>query len=352
MFFTIIIPAYNCQNTIEKLLYSIRDQKMKNEIKVIVVDDSDQNHPDLYKYIEPYEKYFPINYYKRENEPYAIHCPGNTRHSGLKKALEEDTEYIMFIDCDDKFKPNTLKTIKNIIINANYPYIVSSRFEVHDMQDKILWIQEQSLGWLHGKCFKKSFLKEHNIQFKIDMETHEDTYFLCEMTYYLLQNTIPNKEIGFDDFQFYIWYLRNDSLSHSEINQIGMNIYLQKHFNDYLSAVLDTFLQNIKRDNITDKKLLEKYYKRCVRNIVMTYHYYQGFVANCSPEYLEQNYSNIVKRIKEFKDFFHTTKEEIIKTVEEKCIDPFIRMRKESYQITKYYVEKESFREFINKMQL
>ena len=44
MFFTIIIPAYKCLNTIDRLLNSIKQQDT-NDLKVLIIDDSsDKNH--------------------------------------------------------------------------------------------------------------------------------------------------------------------------------------------------------------------------------------------------------------------------------------------------------------------
>lgn len=41
----------------------------------------------------------------------------------------------MFMDCDDKLKPKTLKTIKQILIKADYPYVMGSSFEVYNEQN-------------------------------------------------------------------------------------------------------------------------------------------------------------------------------------------------------------------------
>ena len=54
MFFTLIIPAYNCEKTINRLLDSVVEQH-ESDLKVIVIDDSD--HDGLYKnYIKNYNQ--------------------------------------------------------------------------------------------------------------------------------------------------------------------------------------------------------------------------------------------------------------------------------------------------------
>ena len=65
VFFTVIVPAWNCEKTINRLLDNIRQQDM-SDFKVIICDDSD--HEGLYEYVKSYEEHFQINYYLRESE--------------------------------------------------------------------------------------------------------------------------------------------------------------------------------------------------------------------------------------------------------------------------------------------
>ena len=105
MFFTLIIPAYNCQETIDRLLISVVNQHY-DDLKVIVVDDSDKDRL-CQNYINKYKDKLNIEYYIRRDDLYTCHCPGNTRHDGLRRAFQEDTEYIFFADCDDEFFPDS-----------------------------------------------------------------------------------------------------------------------------------------------------------------------------------------------------------------------------------------------------
>lgn len=43
-FFSVIIPCYNSRKTIGRLLKSIVDQNMSNEIQVILADDHSTEH--------------------------------------------------------------------------------------------------------------------------------------------------------------------------------------------------------------------------------------------------------------------------------------------------------------------
>ena len=272
MFFTIIVPAYNCEGTIERLLNSVKEQEM-NDLKVIVVDDSQGNdHENLYDHVRPYEEFFPIEYYKREEEPYTIHCPGNTRHSGLKRALKEDTTYIMFIDHDDQFIPGTFHVLKHMLTKANCPDIVGSRFDVYNADGSFAYKEHNSLGWLHGKLYKKDFLLKHNIQFKVDMAAHEDTYFNCLITFYEMIDKITPSH--FDGLSFYIWYRQPTSVTHNGFDAKN-NIFIQNHYEDYMYSCVGVFIDNYKQNSINDPEMQRQFTLRVAHSLYMAYCYFQ-----------------------------------------------------------------------------
>lgn len=341
MFFTIVIPAYNCQNTINRLLNSIKDQDM-NDFKVIVCDDSDEQHQGLYELIQPYEQFFAIDYYQREEEPYTIHCPGNTRHSGLNRALMEDTCYIIFIDCDDQFIPNTFQTIKNSLINVDLPDVVGSNFDVYD-DDVFAYQDKDNLGWLHGKLFKKDFIIRQNVQFKIDMATHEDTYFNCLVSY--CQNLEHTEPAHFDDFVFYIWYRRPDSTSHKDYNESKDGMYIQDHFADYCSSCIGVFLENYK-PNLMDAKIYRDLQLRISSSVYMAYCYFQGFYNSDDREKLGECHKIIRDYVWLCHRILGITPEDII-NVAYSNQEMFTKHRESSYIGVGYYLEHESFQDFI-----
>lgn len=119
MRFSIVIPNYNSEKTIIKLLDSIRTQTYK-DYEVIIVDDmSSDNSP---KMIEDYIKnknlggqFYQVNLAsKRYN--------GGTRNEGVEYAIGE---YILFADCDDWFYRNDcLEQISKIIDENNKPDLI------------------------------------------------------------------------------------------------------------------------------------------------------------------------------------------------------------------------------------
>lgn len=345
-FFTIVIPAYNCQKTINRLLDSIENQDIK-DYKVIITDDSDDEHPNLYNYIEPYCDKFEIYYYKREAQPYTMHCPGNTRHSGLQKALQENTEYILFIDCDDRFEENTFGTLKKLIEEAGNPPVYGSWFKTFDMEENFLHYTENNLGWLHGKCFKKEFLKQYNLQFKINMYSHEDTYFNCLVNACLIVNNLQD-ECASQDFTFYRWYERIDSCSHDEYVKTG-TLFLEKHYDDYCTACLDSVLDYTEANaSVLTPVQVNQLFIRCCHNFSLAYLYFQGFLTSGNSYiYGKANYESYKKRLAKLLKMFDATKEDVIKIV---YADPnfYDVNRTASFSAVGKYVEQESFKDFIN----
>lgn len=335
MFFTIIIPAYKCLNTIDRLLNSIKQQDT-NDLKVLIIDDSsDKNHfQSLQKYTQNYSKYFQIECFERENDIYTIHCPGNTRHAGLKLALQEDTEYILFIDCDDELKFNTLGKLKQTIKKFKNPLYVSTAFEQYDddNNERFLGIESGIPGWLHGKCFNKQFLIQYDIQFKIDMETHQDIYF----TFLAQYNLEDKRDLKIDleeKLIFYKWHIHRDSASHEKLLYKDNKTFFNKYFNNHLISIIDTIF----KIKITNKTMFQSLYIQCSSNLIKMFLYYQAIGDT------PKNYKLLKIRFQNYFKFFNTTKEQFIK---------FVYNNPQLYNTNRNRVFKEFQSEFVEQISL
>lgn len=112
--FSVVIPNYNSEKWIVRLMDSIVNQTYKN-YEVIIVDDisKDCSLSLIENYLDDNIHLY-INSRKRFN--------GGTRNAGVEKAKGK---YILFIDCDDYFYSNTaFETIAKIIENENYPDLI------------------------------------------------------------------------------------------------------------------------------------------------------------------------------------------------------------------------------------
>lgn len=100
-----------------------------------------------------------------------------TRNRGLD---ESDADYVMFCDSDDMFiNALALKIIsveaakgKNII----NPVFLEESWD--ESKGEMAYITHKSdATFMHGKCYKRSLLVEHDIRFPDGLNLHEDGYF-------------------------------------------------------------------------------------------------------------------------------------------------------------------------------
>lgn len=344
MFFTLIIPAYNCEETIDRLMESIVNQHF-DDLKVIVVDDSDKNHPNLDKnYLDKYRKNLTIDYYVRDSVPYACHCPGNTRHAGLNIALKEDTEYILFVDNDDELVPDSLSKIYEGIQKYHPLVVLTPFFSYAEGVEEPLGLEKTNIGWLHGKFYNKDFLARNNIQFKIDLLTHEDVYFNTCVNCALIKE---NSDFFVIEELVYKWYHRINSESHKKAYETGQN-FLEEHFEDYIMAATLPICQAVRQDPAHN----QIYGANIINNIITSYFYMQGFIYNSHNVYSlynEKNYKLCKWQINEAINAFHFNIYAIISLAYDQP-EVFMNNRVESAKGTGPFVETESFKDYILRM--
>lgn len=111
MFLSIVIPAYNAENTVLPLLKSIAESKGVNfrEVELIVVDDAskDETGKIFNKYYKRYKNY---KYYKLSKNQ----GPARARNIGVKYAKGK---VVLFLDSDVVLHTNTLSEVVNSFKN-------------------------------------------------------------------------------------------------------------------------------------------------------------------------------------------------------------------------------------------
>ena len=225
MLFSIIVPCYNCDNTITRLLDSIVIQNEKS-LEVILVDDTEDH--SFVKKINKYKKKLNISVVETELK---YHNPGNSRNYGLDIAKGD---WVLFIDCDDTFREGALNTFKNYINTKYSPCYVSCIKQWHEDNTEFTKDEEyqaKHIVWTHGKCYDRKFLNECGIRFKQDMKSCEDYWF----NYMVLSNVL-NKGMHFIDIPDYTynWMWNSNSLSRSSLYIMS----IKEHFYDHLQATL------------------------------------------------------------------------------------------------------------------
>jgi len=224
-FLSVIISCHNSEPYIRKVLNSLVVQDFP-DLEIIISEDASTDH--YLDIVKTYEQILNIKIFPTDEHKY--HCPGNTRHDGWRHATGE---WITFMDHDDTFNPNAFNLVKKFILeNNNDPDIVMVRTPIDRADTDGNSIKQLSATtWLHGKFYRADFIKENDINFKVDLFGNEDLYFNNLMMGHI---TGKNKKILDISMPMYKWYANPESLSNKrEIECEGLG-YTEKYFGDYI----------------------------------------------------------------------------------------------------------------------
>lgn len=253
----IIIPGYNCRDTLPECLDSLCRQSIKKKLNVIFVDDcSEDEYQDI---LNAHLDSLNIIYLRSD----VNRGPGYCRQLGLNNSK---SEFVMFMDADDLIADvDSLETLLGAI-KQDCDYVSSLAY--NESADLVL----DNSGDLHGKVYRRSFLCKNKIEFS-ESRLHEDNLFnslvllhgpraknLHRVTYlYLNHSGSLSKLASIYDEESLNGYIKNIS-------------FVRHHFADdedsvALKSFLDTkysYLQAIYSAGSNDSKrriagLLEKY---------------------------------------------------------------------------------------------
>lgn len=187
---SVIMPAYNCETTIETAVQSVIAQSYSNWELIVINDGSkDMTWEILQNYMSSDER---IKCISIEN------CGvSNARNVGLNSATGD---YIMFIDSDDQYLPNAIKLMVNdmqmngsdlacagynsIELRRNETFVKSripiknsyDRAEmpiaIYEMQKNIL------LNSLWNKIFKRKIISDNRLEMDVKCDIGEDFKFV------------------------------------------------------------------------------------------------------------------------------------------------------------------------------
>lgn len=187
--FSVIIPVYNGEKTIERALASLISNRDWIYEVIIVNDHSTDN---TFKKVEPFKEFLPIKIFDNEGP----HNPGAARKTGLLKA---SGQWVTFLDADDCFTATSFKYIKQKIENREkdkpltvYPLFV--RLDIGNFDSYQIDFSELSCV---GNFYKLDYLLEHKLYPSEDLPLAEDEYYGQKIQIYInhvdhrLQSLIP-----------------------------------------------------------------------------------------------------------------------------------------------------------------
>lgn len=159
----IIIPAYNCRDTIQRTLDSLVAQTNQNFTVLVVDDYSTQN---IALIVEEYKDTLSIRYVRN---PENRGC-GMSRQRGID---ETKAEYISFLDSDDVLLPNAVD-IWLAEIEKSKPDVIYTPF-FHATKEKIK-LKTDGFFMCHGKVYSVGFLRKYDIRESEQVKCCDDSY--------------------------------------------------------------------------------------------------------------------------------------------------------------------------------
>lgn len=249
-YFSLVMPAYNCDNTISTTIKSIQEQTFQDFELIIVNDGSTDNTEDLIKKHLAEDKR--IHLITTENNG-----PGSARNIGITKA---SGKYLYFLDADDSLPRETLQFFVEIIKDDTVDLVVSSyKLIVMDkgnsVEEKIVGVnqdqliasnenfmreiyplmEKQLLYVIWNKVYKLDIVKSNQIKFpsykscedrlfNIQYFHYVNKVFLTkEVTYHysfegkrsLTNKFLPNKFETFEEFYLELLKLTTENIEGS-----------------------------------------------------------------------------------------------------------------------------------------
>ena len=167
---SIIIPAYNCINTLDRTLASLVAQT-DNNFKVIVVDDCSTE--DIIQIIQDYARKIDLRYIrKKENQG----C-GMARQTGIDNV---ETSYFMFLDADDILMPYAIEMFNEYLLaHPDIEYVHSHFYEqtVTPKGRPAYILHQNGFVWCHGKLYNTEAIKHYGIKNNPLVRWADDSYF-------------------------------------------------------------------------------------------------------------------------------------------------------------------------------
>jgi glycosyltransferase involved in cell wall biosynthesis len=190
---SVIIPVYNSEKTISRILNKLITQKYKN-IEVIAVNDGSKD-----------ASLSILNEYKKIDKRVVVIDQKNVgasaaRNVGLKIATGD---YLAFIDSDDDISKDLISELAKHIqgntdfvmcgMTINKKVVVAPAVYIETPKDITKYVLRSLLGknLLYGPCcklFKTSIIRDNKIRFPEDVKYGEDTIFV--LTYLRLAKSM------------------------------------------------------------------------------------------------------------------------------------------------------------------
>ena len=184
--------------------------------------------------------------FKKDEYPFDIrqirlhkNCLGRARNYCLDACVGD---YVMFCDCDDMFFNVCALWLINEKVKQGFDILIPKFIEeVKDQStgEMICFAHEYETTFIHGKVYRKEFLKEKNIRWDEELWVHEDFYFNVLAQSY-------STETKYCQTPYYMWRWRDNSACRKDSK------YLLKTYRNLVDAsdhLIEEFLRRDAKDD-------------------------------------------------------------------------------------------------------
>lgn len=257
--FSVIIPAYNAEMTIDRCLSSILHSE-RNDVEVLVINDgSTDNTGEICRNVS--KKDGRVKYYEKPNGGVS-----SARNKGIELA---SGEFVCFADSDDFVSPDYFEQLdrelqdncdflmfgKKIFDGTDYKYYDNKGCYCDNMQETVAFLcdalRKQLLNAPCDKVYKLSLIKKNDISFPEQLHIGEDKVFVVRYLMTVQSVKCINKPL------YIISTENNNSLSRKAREDLCNSILLE---------------HNMIFEAVMKSKLSEKYKKMYFSAINFSYY--------------------------------------------------------------------------------
>lgn len=331
-FFSIVVACYNSIGTLERLLASIENQHMNDDIEVILSDDCSTE-----SYQSVVERYNDRLCIKQIQTDYNF-APGNTREKGCSIV---EGEWLCFADHDDEFVPDTLSLIRRDIEEHGERFHVVANFDEIDMRSGEVYNKMiATRNWCHAKFYNVDNLwRAYDIHFKKDLKTHEDIYvsscIMCTLS------MINGDKPLYSDVFCYHWLANPESISRTKYNDTD---FTENFFDDYITATGRSTLEFYLTGRVQYTYAVSKFFDF----MLFCYFYIQRFKYRRPKDYVKKNIDITRGIYKQAKEIFGFSNLDLIERISLGDAEWYIAVRESAARGVGPCVETDSLKGFLD----
>ena len=273
MFFSVIIPVYNSEKSLDRCLRSVLEQSFE-DFEVVIIDDgsSDGSPAICRRYAEADPR---IRYICQENGGVS-----SARNHGIQEA---EGEFLVFLDSDDCYRPAYLETFYRMIAEnpdcdhfwcgyftlSNDPKVNGSVTKLPG-SDTIVFADRRQIMSLHqdvlvaplwNKAFRADIVQKYSIRMPLGLSLGEDLLFNLDY----LEHAGNTKIMIYNDALYDYYCFSADSLNHK----------YRKDLYSIYSELLRGFSSHITHWDLDEQELAKFYseeYHILIRVMRNTFH--------------------------------------------------------------------------------